>query len=68
MRRTVVVVGVGALGSHVVQLVRNVDATIRVSGFLAGRRPHQSQLNEQFSSPQRPSRRKPKYDFLYQLN
>jgi molybdopterin/thiamine biosynthesis adenylyltransferase len=33
MSKTIVVVGVGALGSHVVQLVRNVDATIRVIDF-----------------------------------
>jgi molybdopterin/thiamine biosynthesis adenylyltransferase len=31
--KTVVVVGVGALGSHVVQALRNVDATIRVIDF-----------------------------------
>jgi molybdopterin/thiamine biosynthesis adenylyltransferase len=31
--KTIVVVGVGALGSHVVQLLRNADATIRVIDF-----------------------------------
>lgn len=31
--KTIVVVGVGALGSHVVQFLRNVDATIRVIDF-----------------------------------
>jgi molybdopterin/thiamine biosynthesis adenylyltransferase len=31
--KSLVVVGVGALGSHVVQLLRNADATIRVNDF-----------------------------------
>jgi molybdopterin-synthase adenylyltransferase len=31
--RTVTIVGVGALGSHVVQLLRGVDATLRVIDF-----------------------------------
>ncbi len=31
--KTIVIVGVGALGSHVVQFLRNVDATIRVVDF-----------------------------------
>lgn len=31
--KTIVVVGVGALGSHVVQALRNVEATLRVIDF-----------------------------------
>lgn len=31
--KTIVIVGVGALGSHVVQFLRNVDATLRVVDF-----------------------------------
>ncbi len=31
--KTIVIVGVGALGSHAVQFLRNVDATIRVIDF-----------------------------------
>jgi molybdopterin/thiamine biosynthesis adenylyltransferase len=31
--KSIVVAGVGALGSHVVQLLRNVDATIRIIDF-----------------------------------
>ena len=31
--KTIVIVGVGALGSHVVQFLRNMDATVRVIDF-----------------------------------
>jgi molybdopterin-synthase adenylyltransferase len=47
--KTIVVVGVGALGSHVVQLLRNVDATIRVIDF---DRVEQKNVASQFHAKQ----------------
>jgi molybdopterin/thiamine biosynthesis adenylyltransferase len=47
--KTIAVVGVGALGSHVVQLLRNVDATIRVIDF---DRVEQKNVASQFHAKQ----------------
>jgi molybdopterin-synthase adenylyltransferase len=47
--KTILVVGVGALGSHVVQLLRNVDATIRVVDF---DRVEQKNVASQFHAKQ----------------
>src|SRR5262245_66462519 len=45
----IIVVGVGALGSHVVQLIRNVGATIRVVDF---DRVEQKNVASQFHAKQ----------------
>jgi molybdopterin/thiamine biosynthesis adenylyltransferase len=47
--KTIVLVGVGALGSHVVQLLRNVGATIRVIDF---DRVEQKNVASQFHAKQ----------------
>jgi molybdopterin/thiamine biosynthesis adenylyltransferase len=47
--KTILVVGVGALGSHVVQLLRNVGATIRVVDF---DRVEQKNVASQFHAKQ----------------
>jgi molybdopterin/thiamine biosynthesis adenylyltransferase len=47
--KTIVVVGVGALGSHLVQLLRNVDATIRMVDF---DRVEQKNVASQFHAKQ----------------
>lgn len=59
--KTIVIVGVGALGSHTVQFLRNVDATIRVVDF---DRVEQRNVMAQFHG--KPSVGKPKVQSLQQ--
>lgn len=59
--KTIVIVGVGALGSHAVQFLRNVEATIRVIDF---DRVEQRNVMAQFHG--KPSVGKPKVQSLTQ--